>query len=96
MVPLLQFLCRLGFVLTFPPVRAITQVGTAFFSLLALDSLRFLAGGLIRAIFISFLFLCLFFEIEAGGVFASVERLIAVWVFYPFAPTVLAEVPAVQ
>jgi hypothetical protein len=64
--------------------------------LLALDSLRFLAGGLTRAIFFrSFLFLCLFFEIEAGGVFVSVERQIMVWAIYPFAPTVSIAVPAV-
>jgi hypothetical protein len=49
-VPVLQVLLRLGLVLTFPSVRAITQVGTACFSLLALPNLRFLAGGLIRAI----------------------------------------------
>lgn len=46
----LQFLRRLGLVLTLPSVRAITQVGTEAVSLPALASLRFFAAGLIRAI----------------------------------------------
>jgi hypothetical protein len=63
--------------------------------LLALANLRFLAGGLIRAIFISFLFLFLVFEIEAEVIFVSVERPTTVWAIYPLAPTVSAEVPTV-
>jgi len=63
--------------------------------LLAFANLRFLAGGLIRAMFISFLFLVLASEIEAELIFVSVEHLATVWAVYPFAPTVSAGVPAV-
>jgi hypothetical protein len=63
--------------------------------LLAFANLRFLAGGLILAIFISFLFLVLASEIEAELIFVSVAHPATVWAIYPFAPTVLAEVPAV-
>jgi hypothetical protein len=45
----LQLRLRLGFVLTFPSVRAMTHVGTDSVCLPALASLRFLAAGLIRA-----------------------------------------------
>jgi hypothetical protein len=87
---------RLGFVLTFPAVLAITQVGTGSFCLVALASLCFLAGGLIRAMFISFLFLVHVCEIEVGLIFVSVERLTLVRIFCPFAPTGLVGVPAVR
>jgi hypothetical protein len=63
--------------------------------LLALANLRFLAGGLIRAMFISFLFLVLASEIEAELIFVSVEHPAMVWAVYPFAPTVSVGVPAV-
>src|SRR3989304_6302324 len=42
----LQFLRRLGFVLTFPSVRTITQVGAGFFCFPALARRCFFAGGL--------------------------------------------------
>jgi hypothetical protein len=84
----LQFLLRFGFVLTFPSVRTITQVGTDFFCFVALPSRRFLAGGFIRAIFISFLFLFLVSETEVGLISVLVERLIEVWAVCPLALTV--------
>jgi hypothetical protein len=61
--------------------------------LLALPNLRFLAGGLIRAIFISFLFLFLASEIEAGLIFVSVVHPKLVWAIYPIALTVLVGAP---
>jgi hypothetical protein len=87
---------RLGVVLTLPLVLAITHVGTACLSLLALANLRFLAGGLIRAMFISFLLLVLASEIEAELVFVSVEHPTLVWALCPFAPTELVEVLTVR
>jgi len=48
---LLQFLWRLGLVLTLPSVLAMTHVGTDSFVLVALANRRFLAAGLIRAIY---------------------------------------------
>jgi hypothetical protein len=86
---------RLGFVLTFPEVRIMTHVGTASFCLVAFASLCFLAGGLVRAMFISFLFLVHVFEIEVGLIFVLVERPRAVWLVCLFVPAVLVEVPVV-
>jgi len=60
-----------------------------------LANLRFLAGGLVRAIFISFLFLVLASEIEAELIFVSVERQAMVWAICPLAPTVSVGVPTV-
>ena len=51
----LQFRRRLGFVLTFPPDRTITQVGTGFFSLPAFARRCFFAGGLTLAMFYTLL-----------------------------------------
>ena len=76
---------RLGVVLTLPLVLAITHVGTACLSLLALANLCFLAGGLIRAMFISFLLLVLASEIEAELIFVLVAHLIKEWEFCPSA-----------
>ncbi len=59
----------LGFVLTFPPVLAITHVGTAFFSFPAFASLRFFAVGLFLVMFISSLLLFHVFGTVIGRVF---------------------------
>jgi len=84
----LQFLRRLGLVLTLPAVLAITQVGTDSFSLPALASLIFLAAGFTRAMLILFLLLFLVFLVEVVGGFVSVARLTTELEACQFAPTV--------
>ena len=79
MVLVLQFLRRLGLVLTFPPDRTITHVGTGFFCLPALARRCFLAGCLTRAMFILFLWLFLFFWVGVGGGFVLVAYRIVGW-----------------